>query len=108
MVQLAHRPRIQGVKRLPHDEVYVGILFSLHLCERAVLGETSVCKLIVTQLESRQDTLVKLAHVLCEHDLAHVCVRPSALWPLCNLHVRSGNLSALPGSLVQLLCACTC
>lgn len=42
MVQLAHRPRIRWVKRLPRDEVYVGILFSLHLCERALLGEALV------------------------------------------------------------------
>lgn len=108
MVQLAHRPSIQGVKCLPRDAVYVGILFSLHLCERAVLGETSVCQLIVAQLETRQDPSAKLAHILCGHDwrmCAHA-PRPFGRFAICMLALA--NLSTLPGSLVQLLFACPC
>lgn len=83
MVHLAHRPRIRGVKRLPRDEVHVGILFSLHLCARAVLakivllteGEASACQLIVAQLEIRQ---------VPGHDWR---LRARAPRPLCSLGV---------------------
>jgi len=102
MIHLAHRPRIRGVKRLPRDEVHVGILVSLHLCVRAVLakivlfmqGEAPLRQLIVAQLELRQVPVSQS----CSHFVNTVgawCARAphavSASRPLCNLHVRSGN-----------------